>query len=117
MRAVGGVVDHGVLDVDAKLVIQRGEDVLVVHRAILRFLAQAVGRTDDLAHAHAAAGQKGTRGLGPVVSASRFVDARRAPEFAPGDDADILVEAAGVQIFDECGDSLIELVELRREAE
>ena len=114
MRAVGGVVDHGVLDVDAELVIEGGEDVLIVHGPILRFFAQAVGRTDDLAHAHAAAGQEGARRLGPVVAAGGFVDAWSAAEFAPGDDADILVEAAGVQVFDQGGDSLIELVELRR---
>ena len=113
--AVGGVVDHGVLDVDAELVIERGEDILIMHGPILRFLAQAVGRTDDLAHAHAAAGQEGARRPGPVVSAGGFVDARGAAEFAPGDDADILVEPAGVQIFDQGGDSLIELVELRGE--
>ena len=115
VRAVGGVVDHGVLDVDAELVIEGGEDVLIVHGPILRFLAQAVGRTDDLAHAHAAAGQECARRLGPVVSAGGFVDAWRAAEFAPGDDADILVQAAGVQIFDKSGDPLIKLVELRGE--
>ena len=115
VRAVGGVVDHRVLNVDAELVIKRGEDILVVHGPILRFLAQAVGRADDLAHAHAAAGQEGARRLGPVVSARGLVDAWGAAEFAPGDDADILVQAAGVQIFDQRGDSLIELVELRRE--
>ena len=115
MRAVGGVVDHGVLDVDAELVIERGEDILIVHGPILRFLAQAVGRTDHLAHPHAAAGQEGARGSGPVVAAGGFVDPRRAAEFAPGDHADVLVQAAGVQVFDQSGDSLIELVELRRE--
>ena len=50
-----------------------------------------------------------------MVSAGGFVDAWGAAEFAPGDDADILVQAAGVQIFDQGGDSLIELVELRGE--
>ena len=113
MGAVGGVVDHGILDIDAELVIEGGEDVLIMHRPISRFFAQAVGRADDLSHTHAAAGQEGARRLGPMVSAGGFVDTGGTAEFAPGDDADILVEPPSVQIFDQRRNSLIKLVELR----
>ena len=113
MGAVGGVVDHDVLDVDAELMIERGEDVLIMHGPILWFLAKTVGRTDDLARSHATACKQRARRLGPVVSTGRLVDAWGATELTPGDDTDILVQTASMQIFYQRGDSLIELVELR----
>ena len=89
------------VDVDAQVVVERGEDFLEVDRAVLGLGAQAIGRADDLAGAHAAAGQQGAGDVGPVVAAGVLVDLGRAAEFAPDDDRDVLVQAAVVQVLDQ----------------
>src|SRR4051794_29427014 len=85
------VRDRRIFHVDAELVIQRGEYVLVMDRPVVRHFAQPVRGTDDLAHTHTAAGEEGARSLRPMITAAAGVDARRTPEFTPSDDADILI--------------------------
>ena len=95
--------------VDAEVAIERGDHVLEVDRAIGGAFAQPVGRADDLAGLHAAAGQECAADLRPVVAAGTIVDLRRAAEFAPGDDRHIVEHAADVEIFDQGAQALIEL--------
>ena len=102
----------GGIHVDAELPIEGGEHVLIVNGPVLRHFAQAIRRADNLAHPHPAAGQQGARHLRPVVATAARVDPRRASEFTPGHDAHVLVETAGVQVFDQRRDRLIELAKL-----
>ncbi len=47
-----------------------------------------------------------------MIAAASLVDSRGAPEFSPGDHADILVQAPVVQVLDQRGHSLVELGQL-----
>src|SRR5262249_39665786 len=58
---------------------------------------------------HASASQEGEGDAGPVVAAGVLVDLGSAPELAPDDDGDVLVEAAGVEVLDEGGEGAVEL--------
>lgn len=60
LRSPGLVGDRGGAHVDAKLTVERGEDLLIVDGAILRDFTQAIGRTDHLSHPHPAAGEQAT---------------------------------------------------------
>ena len=97
-----------VFDVDAEVVVERGEDFAEGDGAVDGVFAQAVRRADHLAGPHAAAGQQGAADLRPVVAAGVFVDLRRAAEFAPDDDRHVAIQPALVQVFDQGADALIE---------
>ena len=43
-----------------------------------------------------------------MIAAGILVDRRRAPEFAPDDNGNLLVQAALVQVLDERADALVE---------
>ena len=82
-------------------------------RAILGGVGQPVGRADDLAGPHAAAGEQGAGDVRPVVAAGVLVDLGRAAELAPDDDRHVLVEPARVEVVDQGRQGLIELREVR----
>src|SRR5687768_12827186 len=100
LGAAGVVSECGGGGVDAEVVVERGEDVLVVEGAVLDRLAQVVGRADGLAVAEAAASEEATADGGPVVAAAVLVDPGGAAELAPDDDGDIAVQPSGVQVVD-----------------
>ena len=60
LRAAVGIANCGYIRVDAELVVERCKYVLIMDRPILRDFAQAICRSDHLAHAHAATGQQRT---------------------------------------------------------
>src|SRR5262249_34983055 len=86
-----------------------GEDFAEVHRPFPRILAQAVGGADRLTGPHAAACQERAAYLRPVVPAGILVDARRPPEFAPGDHGHVVQQAPAVEILNEGAEPLVEL--------
>ena len=57
LGAAGEVGELGCRDIDSHPMIQRGEDVAEVDRAVQRLFTQAVRRSDNLSAFHAAAGQ------------------------------------------------------------
>src|SRR5207253_2910316 len=67
-----------------------------------------VGRANNLACPHSAAGHEGTADLRPMVASSFLIDARRPAEFTPGNDRDVIEHAACFQIFDEGREGLVE---------
>ncbi len=103
----GLVADEGV-GVDAQVVVDGGQDVLVVDRPAGGRAAQLVGRADHLADLHAAAEEQGRVDPGPVVAAGVLVDLGRAAELAPDDHGDVAVEAAVVDVLDQGRDPLVE---------
>ena len=104
---VGLVPDEGV-GVDAQVVVDGGQDVVVVDRSAGGRAAELVGRADDLADLHAAAGEQGRVDPRPVVAAGVLVDLGRAAELAPDDHRDVPVQTAGVDVLDQGGDPLVE---------
>src|SRR5947208_720177 len=97
LGAAGGVGDGDGAGVDAEVVIERGHDVLIVNRPADGSGGVAVGFADYLAGAHSATGEQRHADSGPVVAAAVFGDRRRAAEFAPGDDRDVVDQAALVE--------------------
>jgi len=76
LRSSAQIVQRQLAGVDPHVVIQRREDVAVVYRAVGGDFAQEVGRADDLAGCHAAAGQQATVGVGPMITARVAVNFR-----------------------------------------
>ena len=56
LRTAGGIDQRHVIRINAEVVIQRGKDLLEVHRPLAGFFAQAIRRADHLTAAHSAAG-------------------------------------------------------------
>lgn len=81
--AAGGIEELSRAHVDAEVVVQRGEDLLHVDRAVLGVPCIGGCRADRLTGRHAAAGQKGPHHLGPMVAPGAIIHARRAAELAP----------------------------------
>ena len=81
----------GRANVNAQTIVQCGEHLLIMHGPVLRHFPQSIRRTNDLPGFHAATSQQAAGHLWPVVSATVFVDSRRAAEFSPGDDADVIL--------------------------
>ena len=100
-------LDEGV-GVDAQVVVDGGQDVLVMDRPAGGRAAQLVGRADHLADLHPAAEEQGRVDAGPVVAAGVLVDLGRAAELAPDDHGDVAVEPADVDVLDQRRDPLIE---------
>ena len=94
---------------DAEVVVEGGHDLLEVDRSVLGMFAETIGRADDLAGPHAAAGEEGGGDGGPVVAAGVLVDPRRPAELAPGDDGRVLEHVVGVEVFDQGAHALVEL--------
>src|SRR4051812_35785343 len=68
LRAAGRVNECRRAHVDAKVVIERGDDFLEMAWAVLGILAEAIRAADRLARAHATAGEQGAADRGPVVA-------------------------------------------------
>jgi hypothetical protein len=79
-----------------------------MHGPLRGMVSQAIGGPNDLSRAHAAARQKGTADVGPMIAAAILIDPRRAPEFAPDHDRHVVEQVTGFQIFDQRSQSLIE---------
>ena len=94
------------------MAVERGEDILIVNRSILRDFSESIGRTDDLPHFHPAPREQCAGRLRPVVATPGRVDPRCPAEFTPGNHADILIESPGVQVFDQGCDTQIKFVQL-----
>src|SRR5207247_11011535 len=86
LRPAGEVADGRAMQIDAKGVIERGEDFLEGDGAVFGVFGVASGGADSLAGAQAAAGEQGAGDGGPVVATGVGVDARGAAELAPDDD-------------------------------
>ena len=70
--------------------------------------ALPVGRADDLSTTHPTAGEQGHRHARPMIASDLRADPRRAPELAPDQHGDVLVQSALIQILDERRDRPIE---------
>jgi hypothetical protein len=108
LRATGEIGEGGFGHVDAHLFVERGEDLAEGYGAIGGFTGVFVGGTDDLAMAHAAAGEEGGSDAWPVISSAFGIDDRGAAEFAPDDDGNVFVEAALVNVRDQRAHALVE---------
>ena len=84
-------------------------NLLESHRTVLHLTRNPVGRADHLPCPQAAAGQKRTGNVGPVVAAGVFVDLWRSSELAPHHHGHVFVEAAAVDVVDQCRHALVEL--------
>jgi hypothetical protein len=118
------VGEAGAVVVDAEVSVEGRQKIFGAGAAFDHFFAAGVGRTDDASGADAAAGEKHRVGLRPVVAtglhrargsagdpfaaAGDVRDAGGAAEFAGDDDEDALVEASGVDVFNEGGDRLVD---------
>ena len=71
---------------DAELAIDRGEDIVVMDRSVLRDFGSGVARAENRAGLEVAAGEEHREDSAPVIAASVLVDLRRAAEF--GDHGD-----------------------------
>src|SRR3989442_3124275 len=108
LRAACQIGQSDFVHVDAHVVVERGKDFLEMHRAVVGFTTQTVGRTNHLSGLHAATGQQSARDVGPVVASGILVDCRCAAKFAPNDHRNILVKSALVEVFNQGGDALVE---------
>src|SRR5438874_8324186 len=96
-------VGHGhLVDVDAEVVIERGEHGPKLHWPFSRFAAKAISRADDLAGLHASGSQQSAGNARPMITAGVFVNRRGPSKFAPDHDRNILIEAALMNVFDQC---------------
>lgn len=92
LRPTAGVRNPGGAHIDSALMIQTREHVLIVNWSILRHFSRTTCRTDDLPHPDSAACQQSAGSPRPVAAPTARIDSGRAPQLAPGDDADILLE-------------------------
>src|SRR5262249_50074223 len=67
-RAPGEIGDGRLADVNAEIVVKRGEDFSKSNRPFAGFAAETIGRADDLPRPDTPAGQDGAVGPGPVVA-------------------------------------------------
>src|SRR6266852_9501449 len=100
LRPAGQIVDRHLGHVDAKVMIEGGEDVAKLHRPLGHLAAQTISYADDLAGLHPATGQQGAGDARPMIATGILVDRRGAAELAPDYDGYILVQTALVQILD-----------------
>ena len=85
------------------------------HRPFFDGTAVVRASTDHLTMSQTTTGKTHRHHNGPVISAVKTVlcaHVWRAAELTPGNDTDILIKSARVQIFHQRGYSLIELAEL-----
>ena len=101
------VVKRRVAGINAHVVVQRGEDFAVVNRTITRVFAEAVRRADDLSSGMPPPAKMQFSAASPWAI-RRFVDFRRAAEFALRDDGNIPVQSACGEIFDQCAQPDVE---------
>ena len=113
LRAALSIEDGGFAEVDAHVVVERGEDLLKLHGSVGYFSADAVGCADDLSGAHSATGEQRERGFWPVVSAVHVVDFWGATKLAPNDHGNVFVHPAFMKVCEQCGDAEVEVWELR----
>src|SRR5215472_4231374 len=83
LRAAREVWNRDLADVDAKIVIKRGEHFTKLHRTLGSLAAETIRCADDLSMFHAAACKHCTGDSGPMITPGILVDRWRAPEFAP----------------------------------
>ena len=95
--------------IDAEAVVEGGVHLLKPHRPILDLAGDPIGRADHLPGSQAAAGEKRTGDVRPVIAAGILVDLRRPAELPPHDHRHVLVEAAAVDVVDERRHALIKL--------
>src|SRR5437879_3168273 len=108
LRPSGEVCDGRLAHVDPEIVVKRGEDFAKEDWALDRFTAPAVGRADDLARLHAAAGQQRAGDFRPVVASRVFVDGWGAAKLTPHDDRHFLLETLPAEVVDQRADALVE---------
>jgi hypothetical protein len=116
---IGFVLEYDSVRVDPEVERDGGEEVANADLAAVDFRALAVCSTDDLPSLDAAPREQERGGARPVIAAwlpdSRrgvfiVADLGRAAELARNHDEDAPIEAAGVDILDERGDSAIEVL-------
>src|SRR5437763_16979573 len=99
--AAVGAGERGVVEVDTQGLVEGGDAGARVDGPLLGVGSLRVRGANHLAAAQAAAAHHDAPAGGPVVPAAAAVEARRAPELAPGDDDGLLVEAAVFQVLEE----------------
>src|SRR5262249_41496379 len=109
LRPAGRVDHRRLADVDAEVVVERRQDFLEVAGGGLGVFAEGGGGGGGPGGFSAAAREERAAYLRPVVAAGFLVDPRRAAEFAPGDDGDIIEHAAIVEVLHEGAEALIQL--------
>ena len=108
VRAASLIDERSGHGIDPKVMVDRGHNLLEVHRTFYGVCAQVVGQADRLARSYASASYQSTAGLRPMVSSSFFVDLGRATELAPNNDGNVIEHAMFFQILDESRHALIE---------
>src|SRR6266496_3065801 len=90
-----------------KDVVERRQDVLRGIGTGDRVFAAGVGRANVLSHLQPTAREEHAARCRPVVAATEFVDAGRAPELAPYNNAHVVVQAPFVKVADERADAIV----------
>src|SRR5213594_2367142 len=111
-RAAGPGV-QGLRRVDAHFGVKRGGEIFGPIDTVGSAIAFGIGRADDLAARHAAAGHQDGHGMGPVVAARVFVDLGSAAKLAEDNDHGGVEQAALVEVVDQGCYAAIELLEMR----
>jgi hypothetical protein len=106
-RAVTHVIDHAMW-IDTQVAIDGSENIGVGNGIILRFGGGTVRTANDLTGTHATTRQQGTVDSGPMVSSSVLIDLGCPAELGRDTNGHILVQTAGVNIFDQCGNAAVE---------
>ena len=95
--------------INAQIVVERGKDLLEMHRTVRGLTPKAVRSADDLPILHAAPGEQRAGNIGPVITAAFVIHARCAPKLAPCKHGYILVHATFMQILHKGTDRLIKV--------
>ncbi len=107
LRAAGEVGQRGVR-LYSQVCVECCVNFPKVDWSIFNSAADSICRSDDLPSPHSTAGDESSTDLRPVVSAGVAVNARRAAEFSPSDDRNVVGHSSFMQIIDQGGQALIE---------
>ena len=91
--------DLGYANVDPEVAVHGGEYILRADETFSGFCALRVGFADDLSAPDAASGNGCTKYVRIVVATTGIVDLGATAELAPGDDHDIVVKTAFVEVL------------------
>lgn len=101
LRTAGMVGELSCHRVNSKMTVKRGEDLAEVNGTVGDCSSMLIGCPNDLSITKAATGKKTATNGRPVVTPGVFVDLWCTAEFSPGDDGNVLVQSAFVEILDQ----------------
>ena len=99
--------------VNSEASVDCGEQAVAIHDALSGVFAARIGCPDDLPHPQSAAREKYAHCTTPVIATGApagvlVANARSAAEFTTEDEQDVAIEAACVQVIQQCRDRRVE---------